>query len=378
VGAGFFCFRKIEVYEENLYHCFAWSLMPQSPQRAKPKILIIALKFMGDLIVAAPSIEALRRKFPDCHLTVLLRKGLEEIFLCNQAVDEVLAFDYPAVRRSKGWKRLAIELSWARTIRRRRFEIVICLQPGDRFALWAWLAGGRMRVGPKKQPFGFLFNVPVDVEEGGLNFREYYGKMVAAVGVDTQQTSYKYDYPLEADEWAEAFIRDHEIKLSNDIVGIHPGSRDPVKMWPAENFARLAECLLQTPRTSIILIQGPNEAETIERLQQMSQSRLVVADCSSHISYLAAVIKRCRLYIGNDSGPRHLAAAVGTSTLTLMHSAKLKTWKVYDESEGHFVLTDKVENPESDRAYHESSTINTLSSISVDEVIEKLRWILRR
>lgn len=350
--------------------------MPQSPHRAKPKILIVALKFMGDLIVAAPSVEALRRRFPDCHLTILLRKGLEEIFLYNRAVDEVLVFDYPAVRRSRWWTRLAVELSWVRAIRRRRFDIVICLQPGDRFALWTWFAGSRTRVGPKKQPFAFLFNVPVDVEEGGLDFREYYRKMVDAIGADTRQTSFKYDYPSEADEWAEAVFRDHQINLSNIIIGIHPGSRDPVKLWPAENFVQLTECLMKMSGIDVILIKGPNEAETIERFKQMSMRRLVVADCSSHISYLAAVLKRCRLYIGNDSGPRHLAAAVGTPTLTLMHNAKLKTWKVYDESEGHFVLTDKVENPESDRAYHDSSTINTLSAISVEEVVEKVRRIL--
>jgi ADP-heptose:LPS heptosyltransferase len=350
--------------------------MPQSLHKAKPKILVVALKFMGDLIVAAPSIEALRRKFPACHLTVLLRKGLEEIFLYNQAVDEVLSFDYLAVRKLRGRSRLAVELSWARAIRRRRFDIVISLQPGDRFAWWAWLGGSRMRVGPKKQPFGYLFNVRVDVEEGGLDFREYYGKMIEAVGADTRQTSFRYDYPSEADEWAEAFFPDHQINLSNTIIGIQPGSRDPVKLWPAENFIQLTECLMEMPRTDVILIKGPNEAESIEKFKQMSMSRLVVADCSSHISYLAAVLKRCRLYIGNDSGPRHLAAAVGTPTLTLMHSAKLKTWKVYDESEGHFILTDKVENPESDRAYHDSSTINTLSSISVDEVVEKVRQIL--
>ncbi len=350
--------------------------MPQSSHRAKPKILIVALKFMGDLIVAAPSIEALRRRFPACHLTVLLRKGLEEIFLYNRAVDEVLAFDYPAVRKLKGWRRMATELSWVRAIRRRRFDIVICLQPGDRFALWTRFAGARMRVGPKRQPFGFLFNVPVDVEEGGLDFREYYGRIIEAVGVDVHQPTLKYDYPAEADKWAEVFFRDHQTNLSNTIIGIHPGSRDPVKLWPAESFLQLTECLIKLPRTDVILIQGPNEAETIERLKQMSRSRLVVADCSSHISYLAAVLKRCRLYIGNDSGPRHLAAAVGTSTLTLMHGAKLKTWKVYDESQGHFVLTDKVENPESNRAYHDSSTINTLSSISVDEVVKQVCHIL--
>jgi heptosyltransferase-3 len=350
--------------------------MPKSPHRAKPKILIIALKFMGDLIVAAPSIEALRQRFPACHLTVLLRKGLEEIFLYNRAVDEVLGFDYPAVRKLRGWGRLAVELSWARAIRRRRFDIVVSLQPGDRFANWARLSGARIRVGPKRQPFGFLFNVRVDVEEAGVNFREYYGKMIEALGADVQQTSLTYDYPAEADQWAEAFLRDHQIDLSNYIIGIHPGSRDPAKLWPAENFLQLAVRLMSLPRTGVILLQGPNEAEIIETLKQMSKDTLPVADCSSHISYLAALLKRCRLYIGNDSGPRHLAAAVGTATLTIMHSAMLKTWKIDDESQGHFVLTDRVENPESNQAFHDPSTINTLSSISVEEVFQKVRQIL--
>jgi len=351
--------------------------MPPSPHKPTPKILVVALKFMGDLIVAAPAIEALRRRFPDCHLTVLVRKGLEEIFLYNRGVDEVLPFDYPAVRKLRGWSRVSVELSWARAIRRRRFDIVISLQPGDRPAWWAWLAGAPTRIGPKKQPLGFLFNVRVDVQEGEPNFREYYGKMIEAVGVDVRQTDFKYDYPVEADDWAEAFFRDNHVDLSNHIVGIHPGSRDPVKLWPAENFLQLTECLMKLPRVEVILLQGPNEAETIEKLKQKSKNNLLVADCSSHISYLAALLKRCRLYVGNDSGPRHLAAAVGTSTLTLMHSAKLRAWKIYDESQGHFILTDKVGNAESDRAFRDASTINTLSSISVDEVFGKVRQILK-
>jgi heptosyltransferase-3 len=350
--------------------------MPRLPHKANPKILVVALKFMGDLIVAAPSIESLRRRFPACHVTILLRKGLEEIFLYNQAVDEVLSFDYPTVRKLRGWSRLAVELSWVRAIRRRRFDFVVSLQPGDRFAWWAWLGGSHMRVGPKKQPFGFLFNIRVDIEEGRLDFREYYSKMIEALGVDVCQATLRYTYPLEADEWAEGILKDHHIDPSRRVIGIHPGSRDPVKLWPAENFLQLAEGLKRLPGTEMLLLQGPNEAETIERLKHMSSSTFIIADCSPRISYLAAILKRCRLYIGNDSGPRHLAAAVGTSTLTLMHSAKLKTWKIYEESQGHFVLTDKVENAESERAFQEASTINTLSSISVDEVFEKVRQIL--
>jgi ADP-heptose:LPS heptosyltransferase len=342
----------------------------------KPKILLIALKFMGDLIVAAPSIHALRRHFPNSHITVLLRKGLEEVFIFDRAVDEVLGFDYLGIRGIGGFRRLGAELAWVMAIRRRQFDIVVSLQPSDRSARWAWLSGARARVGPKKQAFGYLFNMHADVIEGQMDFREYYAQIIGALGVDVQQLSFKYSYPSDADDWAETFLNDSHLDPSKQTIGIHPGSRDPVKLWPSENFLRLADRLSTLPRTQVLFFQGPNDSSTIEELRRVSAHNLVVADCSAHITHLAALLKRCRLYIGNDSGPRHLAAAVGTHTLTLMHKAKLRSWKIYDESEGHFVLTDKTENPDSDRALHEAATINTLSSISVDEVFEKARQIL--
>lgn len=344
--------------------------------KKNPKILLIALKYMGDLLVAAPSIHALRRHLPDSHITVLIRKGLEEIFIHDSAVDEVLVFDYPFVRSLRGFKRLKIEYDWVGGIRRRRFDTVVSLQPGDRFAWWAWLSGAGVRIGPRKQPFGYLFNNRVDVEEDRIDYREYYGKIIAAVGVEGTKVDFKYTFPAEADKWAERFLQEQGIRSSKLLIGLHPGARDPVKLWPAQNFARLAECLRRFPEVQPLFFRGPDESGIIESIEQILKRPIIVADSSSHISHLGALLKRCRLFIGNDSGPRHLAAAVGTQTLTLMHRAKLKTWKIYDESHGHFVLTDKVDNLDSERAVYEASTINTLSSISVDQVYNKVREIL--
>jgi ADP-heptose:LPS heptosyltransferase len=331
---------------------------------------------MGDLIVTAPSIQALRRHFPNGHITVLLRKGLEEVFIFDRAVDEVLLFDYSTVRGMRGFRRIAVELAWLRAMRRRRFDIVVSLQPSDRSARWAWFSGARTRVGPKDQPFWWLFNTRVDAVEGEIGFREYYAQIIAALGVDVQRQTLGYEYPAEADQWAETFLKISGLDSSKQTVGIHPGSRDAAKLWPLEHFLRLADCLLTVPRTQVLFFQGPSDASTIEVLRRLSNRALIVADCSSHITYLAALLKRCRLYIGNDSGPRHLAAALGTSTITLMHNAQLKPWNIYHELWGHFVLTNKTENPDGKSGLHEAAAVNTLSSISVDEVFERARQIL--
>lgn len=335
------------------------------------QILVINLKWLGDLIVSTPVFKTLRKDYPHSNICAMVRKEYETVLRANSHIDEIIPFDY-AIRRLTGWKRLREELHWMKKLRAKHFDAVISLHPGDRLALWAWLSRARYRVAPRKQSFGYLYNIRVDVEEDTKSYLEYYLDIVSAFDTTpvTRQTEFVVSDPVE--EWAGQFLQQQGIAPEHVVIGVHPGASEPSKIWPAENFAELIERLLMYPNLKIILFQGPNEKAIVSKISSLMSTAPFVADTSDNVEQMAALMKRCNLCIVNDSGARHLAVAVNAPTLTFFPADRLTTWQFYAEEDKHYVLVgNRVEASES----RISSPF--LDSITVDDAFNKVRDILQ-
>jgi ADP-heptose:LPS heptosyltransferase len=335
------------------------------------RILVINLKYLGDLIVSTPAIKALRNSYPQSAICVMVREEYGSVLKGNVEIDEILPFNC-GIRSLKGWKRLQEEIKWMRRLRERNFDAVISLHPGDRLALWAWLSGARYRVAPRKQSFGYLYNIKVDLEEGSKSFLEYYLDIVAAF--DAKPITRKTEFLVSdtAEKWAEQLLRLEGMDSNHVVIGVHPGASEPSKAWCADNFAALADKLLANPRVKIIFFKGPKERAIIARISELMTNAFLVVDTSNSIERMAALMRRCRLCIVNDSGARHLAVAVHAPTLTFFPVDKLASWDFYSEEDDHYMLIGKsVSTAESGRY------AQFLDSITVDDAFDKVSDILR-
>jgi ADP-heptose:LPS heptosyltransferase len=332
------------------------------------RILVINLKYLGDIIVCTPAIKALRTAYPNSRITYMIRKEYVSAVAAEPSIDDTLLFDY-SIRTLKGIKRLKEELRWVRRIRSGNYDAVIALHPGDRYTLWAWLSGAMYRVAPRKQGFGYLNTIRVDVYEDTISYREYYLSIVAAFGALPVTRKTEFIVPVRAGQWSEEFFRDHGRGNTRTLISIHPGASEPSKIWPAELFALLIQKLSALHNTSIVLLQGPMERQIIDRIKRSVSTPLCIVDTTSDIGRMAAIIQRSNLCIVNDSAARHLSVAVGTPTLALLPDDTRSTWHFYQREDGHYTILGK-RNPGTETSQP------FLGEISVDIVFENVKELL--
>lgn len=333
------------------------------------KILVINTKYLGDLIVCTPALRALKKSFSNSSISILVRQEYKEVLTGNPNVDEIIPFDF-SIKKIYGLERLKLEWQFVRYLRRQKFDAVISLQSGDRYAQWSFLTGAKIRVAPKKQNMSFLLTEKVEVYEDTISYLDYYLKIAEAFGAvaDGQQTEFHLDENFR--NRSETFNSEHNFSNDNRIVGIHAGASEPTKIWPLENFENLIEKLLTDHKTEIVLFVGPAEKKIAERFSQIQNSRIIIADTSGSIQQLAWLINLCRLFIANDSGARHIAAALNVPSITLFPDDKISCWKFYEELRNqHFIIGKRnMSNPAN----------MFLDSIDVDTVYEKVKEIISK
>jgi len=331
------------------------------------KILVIATKFFGDLIVSTPGLKYLRQKYPHAEIVLLVRSEYENVLRNNPNINRIISFDF-SIRNKKLFERISAELSFWKRIRNEKFDVVISLQPGDRIAFLAFISGAKIRIAPRKQSFWFLFNKRVEVYEDTISYLDYYNKLISAF------TNEPVDYKTECfisegnEQWAEVFLRKNNLESDDTLVVIHPGASEPTKIWQSKNYAELIDEILSINKTKVLLIAGPKEENVVEDISGRVKSKNVFFYNSQDINLTAALIKRGRLFISNDTGTRHLAVSLNIPVIALMPDDNQNCWNFYDESDNHFVITGKRFFPEGEQPY--------LGNISVEDVFIKLKNIL--
>jgi len=331
------------------------------------KILVIATKFFGDLIVSTPGLKYLRQKYPHAEIVLLVRSEYENVLRNNPNINRIISFDF-SIRNKKLFERISAELSFWKRIRNEKFDVVISLQPGDRIAFLAFISGAKIRIAPRKQSFWFLFNKRVEVYEDTISYLDYYNKLISAF--TNEPVNYKTEFFISEgnEQWAEVFLRKNNLESDDTLVVIHPGASEPTKIWQSKNYAELIDEILSINKTKVLLIAGPKEENVVEDISGRVKSKNVFFYNSQDINLTAALIKRGRLFISNDTGTRHLAVSLNIPVIALMPDDNQNCWNFYDESDNHFVITGKRFFPEGEQPY--------LGNISVEDVFIKLKNIL--
>jgi heptosyltransferase-2 len=331
------------------------------------KILVVNTKYIGDLILSTPGLAALREKNPDAEIILVTRKGYEGTLKNNPNINRIIPFDF-GIKKKNFVKRIVDEINFILMIRSEKFDVVISLHPGDRIAFLAWFSGAKIRVAPRKQAFNFLFNILVDVEEDSISYLEYYNKLISAYTKESVTGKTEF-FVTSADKlWADEFLEKSYVNKNDLLIGIHPGASEPTKIWQSKNFTELIHRILAMNETKVLLIAGLNEEKIVEQIYNDVQNDNILFYNSNNINLTAALIKKCKLFISNDTGTRHLAVALKIPVIALMPDDNQKCWNFYDESNNHFVLIGNRIFPDGEQPY--------LGGISVDDVHTKMKNIL--
>ena len=276
-------------------------------QRRVEKILVAQTSFLGDVVLTTPLISEIRRRFPEARLSVLCTPQARGLLAGSPDVHEILTYDKKGAER--GWMGL-----WrkARDLRARAFTIALSPHKSLRTALLLFLSGIPLRIGFRQSAGWFFYHCRVDRDPARHDVERNLS-LLQALGIDPQacERRLRVEVTSQAREAVESLFRSLEIGRSGLIFGLNPGSVWPTKRWSAEGFAELIVQLKQRYRCEVLLFGGPEDRDTVAKVQALSGHRGVSLVGKVGLGELACALERCDVFVTNDSGPMHIAVARG-------------------------------------------------------------------
>ncbi len=336
------------------------------PQR----VLVILLRYIGDVLLASPILGALRRAFPEARLSMLVNPGTEEVLTGNPDLDEVLILDRtPSTTR---------QLRFIGQLRRRRFDHVIDLTDGDRAAVLSWLTGAAVRIGYNDERLwrGRLYNRVIPPSAVLLHRTARNARALEALGVHADALRPRI-WTSRGDEAAAAGVLEaFQIASDEPFVAIHPGARTWLKRWPADRFAAVADHIQEAVGFKVLVLGGEGDRGVLRKIAEAMRSPARSVAGGLRLLELAVLLSRARLLVSNDSGPMHIAAGMGTRVVALFGPTNPREWGPIGS--GHRVLYPGLDCRACGERGCKLGDGSCMRLISLDEVIMAVEECLSR
>ena len=282
-------------------------------------VLAYAPSWIGDAVMSLGALRVLRKAFPEARLAVLTRPWVEELYLGCDAVDDTVLYDpRGADRGPSGFWRAA------RRVRYERFDIAVLFPNAFRAAALVRAAGVRERWGYGTESRGFLLTrrVPPAPRPFGRHQAYFYLDLVSGLGLEAQLDHGEPDLHLDATEAMRAsgrMLLEREGWTGGPLVGVHPGATNSrAKVWPAARYAEVSGRLAEARDAQVVVLGGVMEgAIATEVGSGIPRERVLMLQGKTRLSDLMGVLTHLSLFLTNDSGPMHLAAALGVPTVAV-------------------------------------------------------------
>ena len=260
------------------------------------KILVFSFSFIGDAVLSTAVIQPLRAHFPNAHITFLVGPSAFNILANDPQLDFTLVYDNRGEHAGlKGRMKLI------NSLRREKFDLFVNLR--DSFIArcvgaehWGLVRGDRERHAVTR-----------------------YLEVLSKQGVDTTDAQPHLQLTETEQATAHRLLAEAGFTSGQLLIGIHPGGNWEYKLWSAEKYAQLATALSKEKNATILLFAGPNERKLQAQVADMMNTTPILVK-TGNLREVAALITACDVYIGNDTGPMHIAAAVQTPVIALFGS----------------------------------------------------------
>jgi len=304
--------------------------MPKNDLSHSKKILIIMMGGIGNMIFLTPALKSIRKAFPSSELVFLLGPyGAEKV------IEKSFLFDKKIIVETETYKGISGKIKLIRQLRQERFDLSISSTGSNplKSGLLCLLAGIKYRLGENIKGKGFFYNLKIPFNkyshEVDSNIR-----LVQKLGIETADKNLFISISQEDKEYAENIFDKNNLE-GELVVGIHPGSgihQAGFKRWPKEKFARLADWIISSRKASVLLFGGQQEISLSNDIQSQMSSVPLILTGKTTLSQTAALIKKCQLFISNDSGLLHVACAVNTPTISIFGPTDFRKTGPYPDS----------------------------------------------
>ncbi len=326
------------------------ALLPSLPEGAR--LLVIRLRSIGDIILLTPALQLVKQWRPDLRFTVMVEAQFRELLEGNPDVEEILPLE-----RQRGWEQVAGRIRLAREVRRRDFSLCLNLHGGPTSA-WLALASGA----PRRATFAhhrlraiYTHLIPDArgiLNQAAIHTAEHQASAFFHLGLPRREVprARLVVSPAHAAWWNEK--REESGLAGQDYAVVHPTALYFTKQWAPEHFARLARYLEDERGLRVLLACGPGESAVLDGVKRAAGRNLARLE-NAGLGEYAAALAQARLFVGNDSGPAHMAAALARPVVVIFGSSSSAIWGPWPRKGGGRVVQNFYEcNPcPGDRCY---------------------------
>lgn len=337
-------------------------------------ILVIKLKYIGDVLVTTPVFESLRYYYPKAYIAALVNKGTEPMLTQNPAINKILVLE----RYANPVLDLIKYLQLINNLRKLHFDLVLELTNSDRGALLGFLSGAKRRLGFKSKKLKrfdrHLLFTDLVTARAGRHIVDYHLEMTEYLGCVSCEKELSLYWNKEDETACLQILREKGFLPHNNFIVLHPISQARYKAWHLDGYVAICDYLQKEWGIRTILICGNNRAELnfTNRIVEMSKSSPIHLGGQLSLKQLAALLSHAMFFIGIDSGPMHMATAVKTPVVAIFGPSKQFRWG--PRGEGHKVVQKSWKCvPCGKKGCNGEGRSRCLDDLSIEEVVPVLK-----
>ncbi len=337
--------------------------------------------WIGDVVLTLPALQSLRRAYPKARITAVVKSPSDELLLGHPAINTVIPL--PSGSESGFWKRIKFALS----LKKYQFDVGVVFPNSFGSAFLLSLTGAKHRLGYNTDGRDIFLTCPISTTTHlkKSQYRvEYFFKIFSPLRLDVPDTVFDPVVRREGDMSAREALLNMGMDEDEEFITIHPGTSKAERSWHAERFGILCQKLFKEDGKKIVLLGTKSEEELLNRIKNYCPPGKVKVTPAMNLRVLAGVLKKSRIFIGNDSGMMHLAAMVGTPVIGIFGPGNQNTTGPFMTPEKFEILTQNYScSPCRQRFFKECkpSPHNKpycLEDITVKNVYEAIHRLLKR
>ncbi|MBF0550989.1 MAG: glycosyltransferase family 9 protein [Deltaproteobacteria bacterium] len=284
----------------------------QLDQGREKRILLVATTAIGDTLMCSPAIRAVRQARPQARIVAMVDRRRTELLASNPYIDDFI------IHPGKFKKLIPL----IKRLRREQFDLAIILHANDPDSVpLVYLSGAPVRVGWAESRFAFLLTRPVPKRNPPGHYIDLRGDFLAAAGIPMPNRKMDLFLPRSAEIEAAQFFQQVHLSSADHLLGFHPFGSYPAKCWPMDLARDFCSRVVSETYCRIIIFGGRQEKTSAEELAGAFPDRVISACGRLSVMAAGGVLKHCRAMVTTDSGPMHMALALGLPTVALFGPA---------------------------------------------------------
>lgn len=275
------------------------------------RIVIFNVNWLGDVLFSTATIRNIRRNFPDSFIACIIPSRCYPVLKGNPHLDEIIIFD-----EHDRHKNMLAKLKFVQFLKTKRFDTVFLLHRSFSRALICRLADIPERLGYYTKKRGFLLTKKITApKKDALHRIDYYLNIIEQAGLRVEDRYADFLISDEEEKFVQEFLDKNRVDKKDFLVGINPGGNWLPKRWPKEYWAILADKLANKYRARVIITGSHNDLTLASEIKGLMKARPLIACGIFNLKQLGALAKKSDLFITGDTGPMHIANAVGAKKI---------------------------------------------------------------